>query len=156
MVPQKIREGKIFVDAFVGITRQLASIDLMCGESAESKIDDGVICLIQTKGAVKLRVACHMNSRFSQEIVSKMYGGDIDNAEERKLYLNEYMNIVCGYAVSKLNDTTGTRSRISVPQMVLGDCEGEVFQETKGECYRFCSDFGDMRVNIYPIDDKED
>lgn len=156
MVPQKIREGKVFVEAFVVITRQLASVDLMYEEYADWDIEGGFICLIHTRGAVNLRVACHMNSEFSQEIVSKMYGGDIDDVQEMKLYLNEYMNIVCGYAVSRLNDTTGTRSRISVPQMIVADCEEDAFRNMDGEHYCFSSDYGDIRVSINPVDDKED
>lgn len=156
MVPQKIREGKVFVEAFVVITRQLASFDLVYEECADWDIEGGFICLIHTRGAINLRVACHMNPEFSREIVSKMYGGDIDNMQEMKLYLNEYMNIVCGYAVSRLNDTTGTRSRISVPQMIVADCEENTFQEMEGEHYCFSSNYGDIRVCIYPVDDKED
>ena len=156
MVPQKICEGKVFVEAFVVITRQLASVDLMYEEYADWDIEGGVICLIHTRGAVNLCVACHMNSEFSQEIVSKMYGEDIDDAQEMQLYLNEYMNIVCGYAVSRLNDTTGTRSRISVPQMIVPGCEEDTFRKMEGEHYCFSSDYGDIRVCIYPVDDKED
>ena len=36
--------------------------------------------------------------------------------EERALYINEYMNVVCGRIVSKINTLTDSVSKLSVPE----------------------------------------
>ena len=57
-----------------------------------------------------------MNHDMYRQILSGMYGGGMPPEEERALYINEYMNVVCGRIVSKVNTLTDSVSKLSVPE----------------------------------------
>lgn len=110
----------VFDTAFGEITQKLVRIELRkTSEDAEKKnlgtYEEGYWELIQTKGYINVKVICHFSEELFHYITDTMNGGDTPTDEEVSLYLNEYVNIICGHALSKLNDMAKRPSRLSVP-----------------------------------------
>jgi CheY-specific phosphatase CheX len=94
----------------------LAGLEL---EKVDSPLWNGeniVADMIHIHGYYEASILCEGDRNVFGRIISAMYGGDSPPAEEQALYINEYMNIICGRIVSKLNDLTGKISRVSVPE----------------------------------------
>jgi CheY-specific phosphatase CheX len=72
--------------------------------------------LIHIYGQYEASILCEGDKDVLSYIISAMYGGGSPPAEEQALYINEYMNIICGRIVSKINDLTGETSKLSVPE----------------------------------------
>jgi CheY-specific phosphatase CheX len=72
--------------------------------------------MIHINGYYEASILCEGDWEAFGSIISAMYGGQSPPVEEQVLYINEYMNIICGRLVSKLNEMTGEISRVSVPE----------------------------------------
>ena len=105
--------SEIFDDAFVSVTGRLASLNL-------DKMDDGIkdgdkiIGSIFAKGKFNAHIVCEISPAVYEYIIYKMTRGAAISAMEKVLYINEYLNIVCGYALSKINNELGGASRLTV------------------------------------------
>lgn len=110
----------IFDSAFQEVTKKLVGIDLIRLEGHEQEKDDWLLLRhgyrekIQTNGYMTASVICRFSDSLYQHIVKTMSGEDLEQ-EEYALYLNEYMNIICGHAVSAVNNRIGVASRLTVP-----------------------------------------
>jgi chemotaxis protein CheY-P-specific phosphatase CheC len=104
--------------ALAGLELKKVSSPLWGGESI-------IADRIHIHGHYEASILCEGDWNVFGRIISAMYGGDSPPADEQSLYVNEYMNIVCGRLVSKLNEMTGEISRVSVP---------EYFGETRPVC----------------------
>ena len=55
-----------------------------------------------------------------------MNGGTAASEDEKLLYINEYINIVCGCALSNISNKIGGASRLTVPVFLdKGETIGE-------------------------------
>lgn len=111
---------EVFDRAFGEVTKKLVSIDLKkvkedAGGEETGFLEQGYRESIRTKGYINAKIVCHFSDGLFQYITDTMNGGVTPSDEEVPLYLNEYVNITCGYALSKLNNIVEKPSRLSVP-----------------------------------------
>ena len=116
---------KIFDDAFCDVTKKLVKLELqkVCDdeEKRELLLKEGYREVIETHGYMNARIVCWFSDELFHYIIDMMNMGETPSEEEIPLFLNEYINITCGYAVSKLNNLSGHSSRLSVPAFYQGN-----------------------------------
>lgn len=146
---------ELFDKAFYEVTRKLVKIDFEKTSDEREKeeqslLDQGCRELIETKGSMNSVVICQFSEELYRFITTAMNGGELPSEDELHLYLNEYMNIICGFAVSQMNNLTGTKSRLSVPQYFQ---EGEhldvSFQKKQRQRITYESKYGVLHVFLY-------
>lgn len=106
--------NEIFQQSFVDITKKLVGLSLQEREEPGDLLEKNRI-FIFISGFLDSGIVCAFSSELFEYIAEVMYGGILPSHEEQILYLKEYINIVCGRAVSKVNSVTGSFSRLSVP-----------------------------------------
>lgn len=136
----------VFQDVFTEITQKLTKIPLREIDSiADMKCEEQVILFIH--GFIEGEIVCFFAKELYEAIVKAMYGGTLPEEQECILYLKEYMNIICGRAVSALNNAIGEKSRLSIPYyQEEAPKEHKNRQHTIRLCYD--SDYGTMQVRI--------
>ena len=137
---------EIFQNAFTEITLKLTKIPLK-GSDNDISQDGKEQMILFINGYIDAEIDCSFTTELYQAIVKAMHGGTLPVEQERILYLKEYMNIVCGRAVSALNNEIGTPSRLSVPYY---RDEAPMYRKDRQQEIRFFyeTDFGAMQVKI--------
>lgn len=100
----------------LAVTKVLTGLDLEKTDSNQCTQEKILTVMIHTKGFFLANIKCEMDWDMFEQILSGMYGGEMPPEEECSLYMNEYMNIVCGRIVSKVNTLTDSVSKLSVPE----------------------------------------
>lgn len=100
----------------VSVTKVLTGVDLKKTDSNQCAKEKVLTVMIHTRGFFLANIKCEMDRDMFEQIISGMYGGGMPPDEEQSLYMNEYMNIVCGRIVSKINTLTGSVSKLSIPE----------------------------------------
>lgn len=119
MLSMDVKE--IFDNAFCEVTKKLVKLELQKVCDDEGKEDEAVLLkkgvreAIETHGYINSKIVCWFSDELFRYIIITMNNGVIPSEEEIPLYLNEYINIACGHAISRLNNLAGRSSRLSVP-----------------------------------------
>lgn len=146
---------ELFDKAFSEVTKRLVRIEFKkAGDEREqdeqSLLNQGCRELIETKGSMNSVVVCQFSEDLYRFITTTMNGGKVPSEEELHLYLNEYINIICGFAISQMNNLTGTKSRLSVPQYYR---EGEQIdvslQKKQRQRMTYKSKYGMLHVFLF-------
>lgn len=146
---------QIFDASFLDITKKLVRLEISRVDHVESIQRNEIFIQgyrekIQTKGAVNTTIISWFSEPLFQYIISTMHGGTSPAEEEIPLYINEYMNIICGHAISKINNITKTKSRLSVPEFYRGKELLEFLAEEEKEQYlTYQSPYGEMQVYLF-------
>lgn len=146
---------ELFDRAFSDVTKKLVRIEFRkINDEREVQeqelLNTGFRELIETKGSMNSVIVCQFSEELYRSITAKMNGGEIPSPDEIHLYLNEYMNIICGYAVSQVNNLTGTKSRLSVPMFFQeGESVDFSFQTKQGQRLTYDSKYGTLHVFLY-------
>ncbi len=133
----------------VSITESLSGLTLSRVESVSASLLRMCRIIIHTRGQFEACMVCEAEPSLLQYIITQMHGGSPPDPEEAVLYMNEYMNIVCGRAVSAVNNATGNSSRLSVPVFYAQEEEfpGTDKKEQEEElCYQSAK--GSMRFKV--------
>ncbi len=140
---------EIFDCAFVPVSKKIASLNLRRELDRDIDGGDSYTGSVYTKGKFNSLIVCEISSAVYEHIIYVMNGGEPAPGEEL-LYINEYINIVCGYALSNINNKLGGSSRLTVP--VFGE-KGERFREESGKSKSvvlyYETDIGVIRVSVY-------
>ncbi|MBR1740488.1 MAG: chemotaxis protein CheX [Lachnospiraceae bacterium] len=146
---------QIFDASFLDITKKLVRLEVSRMDKIEDEQKDSLFIQgyrdkIETKGAVNTTVICQFPKPLFQYIISTMHGGTSPAEEEIPLYVNEYMNIICGHAISKINNITKTKSRLSVPEF-YGEEEPLDFsaERDKEQYLAYESPYGVLQVYLF-------
>lgn len=140
----------VFNNAFIVITDKITRIQLKTWECEEIMPDIMVTGIITTKGVFHAYIICEIQENLYEGMIANMSEGNILSSDDKILYLKEYLNIVCGKALTDINNLLGSRTRLSVPRIVQGSYKIESkheFIEQNQLCY--CSDSGGMTVKVY-------
>ena len=152
MTNNEVRE--IFDASFSDVTRKLVRLEVSKVrqpiEQDKNILSQGVRGKIETKGEVNLTVICRFSEPLFRYIIETMHGGTLPIEEEIPLYLNEYMNIICGDAISKINNITKSRSRLSVPSF-YGDKDSLEILTGKRSIFFLIYDteYGKLHVGLF-------
>lgn len=140
---------EIFDCAFVPISKKIASLNLKRELDRDIDEEDSYTGSVYTKGKFNSLIVCEISSAVYEHIIYVMNGGEPTPGEEA-LYINEYINIICGYALSNISNKLGGSSRLTVP--VFGE-KGEIFKGKSGKSKNvvlyYETDIGTIRVSIY-------
>lgn len=141
----RIDVSSVFDAALSNVCSKLISTSVHRVEQRQS--DNCVYVLIFTKGYWESSIYCAFSYPLYEKIITEMYGGELPPEDERSLYIKEFVNILCGRAISMINDLLQESSRLSIPF-----CDEEIpkdeqqLSEKAQLCYK--TDYGDMYFEI--------
>lgn len=147
---ENIQIDEVFDHVLVSLTKALAGIELKQTEPESWEEKDILVETIYTNGNFDSFILFEIEPELFEYIVSMMHGGDPPDEEEKPLYMNEYINIICGRAVSVINNKMGNTSRLSVPTfhgVSLGTGGEQHGAEQRILLYK--TEKGFMRIVIY-------
>lgn len=139
---------QIFDGAFILLTESLSSIILEHRLNYKESLEDSRIFVIRTKGVFESYIQVEIEDPLLQAIVTAISKGKKLVETEMILYTMEYLNIVCGRALSEINNQIGKSSRLTVPKYVynlraekplVGGEQANLFLD---------SEYGKMNVSI--------
>lgn len=144
-----VNVSQIFDGAFVLLTEDIASIVLEHRLAEESFFECHKTFVIRTKGVFIGCVQTDIEDCLLDKIVSNISKGAKLQDTEMILYTMEYLNIVCGRALSEINNLIGKSSRLTVPQYIQNVAKVRPFPDDE-ECDKiyFDSEFGKMNITV--------
>ena len=149
-----IKLDEIFNHAFVSITKKLASLELRAGSDCVCD-DIKYRELVYTKGIFQATIVCDFSEGVFEHIISAMYGGSIPPEDMQVLYINEYVNIVCGRALSEINNAKGFTARLTVPSFHSIEEKIKKDESKKNKfLLEYKTDYGTIKVSVYYIFEK--
>ena len=144
----EMKVGKIFDDAFISISKKLISLDLR--RKKEEIISVKCMEFVKTKGKFNSTIICGFSSDIFDAIIIGMNDGKMPSEDEIVLYINEYVNIICGRALSEINNRLGRTSRLTVPMMCSDKESIDIDDsEMEKEVLFYETEFGNIEVCIY-------
>ena len=144
----EMKVGKIFDDAFISISKKLISLDLR--RKKEEIISVKCMEFVKTKGKFNSTIICGLSSDIFDAIIIGMNDGKMPSEDEKVLYINEYVNIICGRALSEINNRLGRTSRLTVPMMCSDKESIDIDDsEMENEVLFYETEFGNIEVCIY-------
>ena len=144
----EMKVGKIFDDAFISISKKLRSLDLR--RKKEEIISVKCMEFVKTKGKFNSTIICGFSSDIFDAIIIGMNDGKMPSEDEKVLYINEYVNIICGRALSEINNRLGRTSRLTVPMMCSDKESIDIDDsEMENEVLFYETEFGNIEVCIY-------
>ena len=144
----EMKVGKIFDDAFISISKKLISLDLR--RKKEEIISVKCMEFVKTKGRFNSTIICGFSSDIFDAIIIGMNDGKMPSEDEKVLYINEYVNIICGRALSEINNRLGRTSRLTVPMMCSDKESIDIDDsEMENEVLFYATEFGNIEVCIY-------
>lgn len=144
----EMKVGKIFDDAFISISKKLISLDLR--RKKEEIISVKCMEFVKTKGKFNSTIICGFSSDIFDAIIIGMNDGKMPSEDEKVLYINEYVNIICGRALSEINNRLGRTSRLTVPMMCSDKESIDIDDsEMENEVLFYETEFGNIEVCIY-------
>ena len=150
-----VKVDEIFNHAFVSITKKLTSVEL---DKEKAVVDEDEIKyreLVYTKGKFESTIVCEFSAKAFEHIVSAMYGGNMPPEDMLILYINEYVNIVCGRALSEINNATGFTARLTVPSFHSIEEKIKKDESKKNKFFlEYKTDYGTIKVSVYYIFEK--
>lgn len=143
-----VKVEEIFNDAFVSVSRKIISLELH--RKAVEKVDFKYLEMVRTRGNFASTIVCGFSPLMFDTIIRNMNGGQMPSEDEKVLYINEYVNIVCGRALSEINNQMGVSSRLTVPTLCLYTDEISVEQgKTGNEILFYETEFGQIEISIH-------
>lgn len=144
----EMKVGKIFDDAFISISKKLISLDLR--RKKEEIISVKCMEFVKTKGKFNSTIICGFSSDIFDAIIIGINDGKMPSEDEKVLYINEYVNIICGRALSEINNRLGRTSRLTVPMMCSDKESIDIDDsEMENEVLFYETEFGNIEVCIY-------
>lgn len=141
----QIDVSSVFDAALSNVCSKLISTSVH--KTEERQIDNCETVLIFTKGYWESSIYCVFSHSLYEKIISEMYGGEMPPEDERSLYIKEFVNILCGRAISMINNLLKESSRLSIPfygEEIPSD-EQRLPEEIQ-LCYK--TEYGDMYFEI--------
>lgn len=145
-----IEVEEIFNSAFVSVSKKIASLHLRREMDRDINGDDIYTGSVYTKGKFNSLVVCEISSDVYEHIIYVMNCGEPASNEEKLLFINEYINIVCGCALSHISNKLGGASKLTVPVFLE---KGVAYRERDGKSKNLVlfyeTDIGVIRVTVY-------
>lgn len=141
---------EIFDCAFVSVSKKIASLNLKRNNNRDLNGDDSYTGSVYTKGKFNSLVVCEISSDVYEHIIYVMNSGEPASDDEKLLYINEYINIVCGFALSNISNKIGGSSKLTVPVFLKkGETIREKDRKSKHIVLYYETDIGVLRVTVY-------
>lgn len=150
---ETINVNQIFDDAFTALTQKVSGVEVTrCTDIDFSQKTHRFV--VKTKGMFQGQILAELEHELLGAIGKGINKGRKLQEAEKILFAMEYLNIVCGRALSEINNQTGTSSRLTVPQYITGKMpekmSGSGYEEL---CYQ--SEYGKLNIKvIYKLERK--
>ncbi len=138
---------ELFISCLTEVTQQVTGFP-MEGSVKQSRVQDDVRCVnIKSEGVFRSVMSFQMEQSLVEAILRGMNLKESASAELRRMYLGEYVNILSGHAITRINNMTGKFSRLTVPEIKnIKEYETYPFQNT---CIvYFTSNYGNMKLEM--------
>ena len=150
---ESINVNQIFDEAFTVLTQKVSGVEVVRCETVEFEQQVHKF-VVKTKGMFQGYISAEIEHNLLGKIVTGINKGRKLQEAEKILFAMEYLNIVCGRALSEINNQTGTSSRLTVPQYITGKMP-EKMSDSEKEELRYQSEFGYLKIElIYKLERK--
>lgn len=143
---ESINVNQIFDDAFTVLTAKVSNVEISRAENM-GLIQNADRFVVKTKGVFQGYISVEIEHALLEEIVTGINKGRKLKEAEKILFAMEYLNIICGRALSEINNQTGSSSRLTVPQYVTGKMP-EMMSDGEREKLYYQSEFGQIKINL--------
>lgn len=141
----------IFEDSLVTVTQQIAGLKLQSKDNIQFDDNMHYMGIIQTKGRFEAIIQFVWSKEMYDYIIFRMTDGQSMSDDDKILYINEYMNITCGHALSMINNKIGRpSSRLSIPEVFKEEkkCTVKTKKTDASESLNYDTEHGKMKVKI--------
>ncbi|MFA9465993.1 MAG: chemotaxis protein CheX [Velocimicrobium sp.] len=137
----------IFNRVFIDLTMQMLSVKMQKQEEFVA-LSSAVYCFeIRTDGAFVSQIIFEMDEKVFERIASILYKNYRLTSQESKMYVIEYLNIICGRILSEINNALGKRSRLSIPLRIECSKVNQSLENQANLSY-ICLD-GSLNIIVY-------
>lgn len=136
----------IYEDTFISLTERVAAIELYEVNTDDIVLQEKYVFLIHTAGAFVSALTCEIDTSLLEQIALNLNKGEALLRDEKILYITEYLNIVCGRAVSSINEVLKSASRITVPKCIMGAEEYQEETYLQEDKIGFATKYGNMQI----------
>lgn len=131
---------------FTNITRQMIALKMQKLDKYESLALEKHCFEIQTEGAFDSWILFEMDKKLYDKIAIVLHKSETITAQEKKIYVVEYLNVICGRILSEINNKLGKRSRLSVPTQLNQKAEYPYFENQMNISYSCLDGFLNIKM----------
>lgn len=143
-VQEKVRH--MFVDSFTSVAEKIIGYSLEYSEE-ETYFPSVQNVKISTVGSFRASLYFSMDEEFEEAIFQAMAKNIVEKEELKELFIGEFINIISGHALTKINNFTGKTSYLTVP--LVGKFGWEEQKAFPKECtISLKSPCGKMRMDM--------
>ncbi len=144
---ESLKINGIFDNVIVSVSKKLMQLELEAMLQEEVKEDNVITVTMESKGVFNSKIYCYMEKDLVVKMINDLTRGEPILEGEIDLYLKEYLNVICGRAISEINNIVGVASRFSVPDIFQGYKETEDCYEQKEE-FMYGNEFGMLKLIV--------
>ena len=146
---ESINVNQIFDDAFTVLTAKVSNVEISrAGNMGLIQKADRFV--VKTKGTFQGYISAEIEHALLEEIVTGINKGRKLKEAEKILFAMEYLNIICGRALSEINNQTGNRSRLTIPHYVTEKSPKEQM-DGESETLFYQSAYGLLKITVVLI-----
>lgn len=138
----------VYDETFSSLTKKVAAVELAKTEAKEVSLQEKYTFMIYTTGAFESAVVCEMEKTLFDRIALNLNKGEELSADMKVLYVTEYLNIVCGRALSTINGKLQKASRLTVPKYIGKDKADLKEAYSCEEKIAFTTRYGSMQIGL--------
>lgn len=140
--------GAVYEEAFSSLTKKVAAVELTEAEGGTAAIQENYTFAIYTTGAFESAIRCEIENSLFEKIALNLNKGEALAEDMKVLYVTEYLNIICGRALSTINGKLKSASRLTVPKCIGTEEENSKETYTCEKGLGFTSECGNMRIAL--------
>lgn len=153
MEKKKLQIRDIYNRMFPMVTKKITGIEVKEILSEGIELKESWYVYIKSKGKFQSVLTCMIEKDLKDALLCNMNHGKELSEEVKGLYLGEYVNIICGHALTDINNIIGSSSMLTVPRVLVEPLREEInfsFQEA----FCFKSQHGIMKIKLqYEIEE---
>lgn len=136
----------MFVNSFTSASEKIMGFSLVYNEE-ENEFPSAQNVKIQTVGIFRASLFFSMDKGFEQAVFDAMGKNIAEKEELREMLIGEFINIISGHALTRINNLAGKSSRLTVPLVgVTSWGDKEKFPKYCTICFQ--SRYGKMRMDM--------
>lgn len=136
----------MIVDTFTAVTEKITGFSLEYNEEG-SELHSAQNVKIQTEGIFQASFFFSMDENFEQAVFLAMTKNLSVKEELKDLLIGEYINIISGQALTRINNLVGKTSRLTIPLVGLS-CWDDKEKFSQNRTVYFKSPNGMMRMDM--------
>lgn len=150
MENQRISEFTAFFnDALRDISKDMAGVELQAAEFTDISVVKKYSVIIGIVGEHKGRALINFGSDLVTKITEDMNYGPLDSTTDTCLYIGEFANILCGKAVTNINNKYKTcELRLTPPAIFSGQEIRVITPQLQSSLRYFTSLYGQVIMDV--------